>query len=129
MRITSSLNAYFLPFLFGIYDNLTSDPVPGLQKYDMCMTEQVPGPQRVKIVGRHIASAPYHLDLKLNLNQITFTVVCCNDDGHRERSKKREVLWKCLQVRVNMIRWEELWDICEASDIKLNKHKKWGIFC
>ena len=25
----------------------------------MCMTEQVPGPQRVKIVGRHIASAPY----------------------------------------------------------------------
>ena len=45
--------------MFGIYDNLISDYVPGLQKYDMCMTEQVPGPQGVKIVGRHIASAPY----------------------------------------------------------------------
>ena len=56
--ITSSYQAYFLPFSFSIYDNLTSDYVPGLQKYDMCMTEQVPGPQRVKIVGRHIASAP-----------------------------------------------------------------------
>ena len=56
--LTSSLKAYFLPFSFGIYDNLTSDHVPGLQKYDLCMTEQVPGPQGVKIVGRHIASAP-----------------------------------------------------------------------
>ena len=44
--------------MFGIYDNLISDYVPGLQKYDMCMTEQVPGPEGVKIVGRHIASAP-----------------------------------------------------------------------
>ena len=35
-----------------------TDYIPGLQKYDMCMTEQVPGPQGVKIVGRHIASAP-----------------------------------------------------------------------
>ena len=44
--------------MFGIYDDLTSDHVPGLQKYDMCMTEQVPGPQGVKIVGRHMPSAP-----------------------------------------------------------------------
>ena len=44
--------------MFGIYDILTSDHIPGLQKYDMCMTEQVPGPQGVKIVGRHISSAP-----------------------------------------------------------------------
>ena len=57
--------AYFLPFLFGIYDNLISDYVPGLQKYDMCMTEQVPGPQGVKIVGRHIASAPYSQNMSL----------------------------------------------------------------
>ena len=46
--------------MFGIYDDLTPDHVPGLQKYDMCMTEQVPGPQGVKIVGRHMSSAPYH---------------------------------------------------------------------
>ena len=58
--ITAHLNAYFLPILFGIYDNLSSDHVPGLQKYDMCMTEQVSGPKGVKIVGRHMASAPYH---------------------------------------------------------------------
>ena len=44
--------------MFGIYDDLTPDHVPGLQKYDMCMTEQVPGPQGVKIVGRHMSSAP-----------------------------------------------------------------------
>ena len=44
--------------MFGIYDDLNSDHIPGLQKYDMCMTEQVPGSQGVKIVGRHIASAP-----------------------------------------------------------------------
>ena len=50
------LDAYFLPALFGIYDNLSSDHVPGLQKYDMCMTEH--GPQGIKIVGRHIASTP-----------------------------------------------------------------------
>ena len=48
----------FPPFLFGIYDNLISDYVPDLQKYDICMTEQVPGPQEVKIVGRHMVSAP-----------------------------------------------------------------------
>ena len=45
--------------MFGIYDDLTPDHVPGLQKYDKCMTEQVPGPQGVKIVGRHMPSAPY----------------------------------------------------------------------
>ena len=44
--------------MFGIYDDLTPDHVPGLQKYDMCMTEQVPGPQGLKIVGRHMPSAP-----------------------------------------------------------------------
>ena len=48
--------------MFGIYDILTSDHIPGLQKYDMCMTEQVPGPQGVKIVGRHMASAPNGMD-------------------------------------------------------------------
>ena len=44
--------------MFGIYDDLTKDHVPGLQKYDMCMTEQVSGSRWVKIVGRHIATAP-----------------------------------------------------------------------
>ena len=52
------IEAYFHLILFGIYDDLTKDHVPGLQKYDKCMTEQVPGPQGVKIVGRHMASAP-----------------------------------------------------------------------
>ena len=56
--------------MFGIYDNLISDYVPGLQKYDMCMTEQVPGPQGVKIVGRHIASAPYSAMSVLHLELI-----------------------------------------------------------
>ena len=52
------IEAYFLLILFGIYDDLTKDHVPGLQKYDICMTEQVSGSRRVKIVGRHIATAP-----------------------------------------------------------------------
>ena len=42
--IISSVKAYVLLILFGIYDDLTSDHVPGLQKYDICMTEQVSGP-------------------------------------------------------------------------------------
>ena len=43
---------------FGIYDNLTSEHVPGLLKYDVCMTEQVSGPQGTKIAGRHMAMIP-----------------------------------------------------------------------
>ena len=49
------IEAYFLLILFGIYDDLTKDHVPGLQKYDICMTEQVSGSRRVKIEGRHLA--------------------------------------------------------------------------
>ena len=56
--------------MFGIYDDLTPDHVPGLQKYDMCMTEQLPGPQGVKIVGRHMPSAPKGLS--------TMYYVCIN---------------------------------------------------
>ena len=44
---------------FGIYDNLTSEHVPGLPKYDVCMTEQVSGPQGTKIAGRHMVMIPY----------------------------------------------------------------------
>ena len=53
------IEAYFLLILFGIYDDLTKDHVPGLQKYDICMTEQVSGSRRVKIEGRHLAMIPY----------------------------------------------------------------------
>ena len=52
------IEAYFLLILFCIYDNLTKDHVPGLQKYDICMTEQVSGSRRVKIEGRHLAMVP-----------------------------------------------------------------------
>ena len=52
------IEAYFLLILFGIYDDLTKDHVPGLQKYDICMTEQVSGSRRVKIEGRHLAMVP-----------------------------------------------------------------------
>ena len=52
------IEAYFLLILFGIYDDLTKDHVPGLQKYDICMTEQVSGSRRVKIEGRHLAIVP-----------------------------------------------------------------------
>ena len=55
------IEAYFLLILFGIYDDLTKDHVPGLQKYDICMTEQVSGSRRVKIEGRHLAMVPYLL--------------------------------------------------------------------
>ena len=44
---------------FGIYDDLTSEHVPGLLKYDVCMTEQVSGPQGTKIAGRHMAMIPW----------------------------------------------------------------------
>ena len=53
------IEAYFLLILFGINDDLTKDHVPGLQKYDICMTEQVSGARRVKIEGRHLAMVPY----------------------------------------------------------------------
>ena len=52
------LKSLFPPHLFGIYDDLTSEHAPGLQKYDLCMTKQVSGLKGVKIVGRHMASSP-----------------------------------------------------------------------
>ena len=54
----SVIKAYFPMIFFGIYDNLTSEHVPGLPKYDVCMTEQVSGPQGTKIAGRHMAMIP-----------------------------------------------------------------------
>ena len=44
---------------FGIYDDLTSEHVPGLLKYDVCMTEQVSGQHWTKIAGQHMAMTPY----------------------------------------------------------------------
>ena len=38
---------------------MTSEYAPGLLKYDVCMTEQVSGPQRTKIAGRHMVMIPY----------------------------------------------------------------------
>ena len=43
---------------FSIYDNLTSEHVPGQLKYDLCMTEQVSGPQGTIIAGRHMVMIP-----------------------------------------------------------------------
>ena len=34
-----------------------SEHVPGQLKYDVCMTEQVSGPQGTKIAGRHMVMA------------------------------------------------------------------------
>ena len=55
----SVIKAYFPIFFFGIYDDLTSEHVLGLLKYDVCMTGQVSGPQGTKIAGRHMAMIPY----------------------------------------------------------------------
>ena len=38
---------------------MTSEYAPGLLKYDVCMTEQVSGPQGTKIAGRHMVMIPY----------------------------------------------------------------------
>ena len=43
---------------FGNYDDMTSEYAPGLLKYDVCMTEQVSGPQGTKIAGRHMVMIP-----------------------------------------------------------------------
>ena len=37
---------------------MTSEYAPGLLKYDVCMTEQVSGPQGTKIAGRHMVMIP-----------------------------------------------------------------------
>ena len=70
---------------FGIYDNLTSEHVPGLLKYDVCMTEQVSGPQGTKIAGRHMAMIPYDIQfIKANVctkhsNSIIPTILASHD--------------------------------------------------
>ena len=46
-----------------IYDNLSLKHVPGHWKYDVRMTEQVPGLKWAEIVGRHLASVPMVLYL------------------------------------------------------------------
>ena len=51
---------------------MTSDYVPVQPKYDVCMTEQVSGPQGTKIAGRHMVMAPIAVGLILNV-LITFT--------------------------------------------------------
>ena len=55
----SVIKSSFPNISFGIYDDLTSEHVSGLLKYDLCMTEQVPGPQGTKIAGRHMVMIPY----------------------------------------------------------------------
>ena len=57
----SVIKAYFPILFFGIYDDLTSEHVPGQLKYDVCMTEQVSGPQGTKIAGRLMVMAPYRI--------------------------------------------------------------------
>ena len=54
----SVIKSSFLNNFFGFYDGMTSEYAPGLLKYDVCMTEQVSGPQRTKIAGRHMVMIP-----------------------------------------------------------------------
>ena len=55
----SVIKSSFPNNFFGFYDGMTSEYAPGLLKYDVCMTEQVSGPQRTKIAGRHMVMIPY----------------------------------------------------------------------
>ena len=55
----SVIKSSFPNNFFGFYDGMTSEYAPGLLKYDVCMTEQVSGPQGTKIAGRHMAMIPY----------------------------------------------------------------------
>ena len=54
----SVIKSLFPNNFFGFYDGMTSEYAPGLLKYDVCMTEQVSGPQRTKIAGRHMVMIP-----------------------------------------------------------------------
>ena len=54
----SVIKSSFPNNFFGFYDGMTSEYAPGLLKYDVCMTEQVSGPQRTKIAGRHMVMIP-----------------------------------------------------------------------
>ena len=54
----SIIRSSFPNIFLGIYDELTSEHVPGQLKYDVCMTEQVSGPQGTKIAGCHMVMAP-----------------------------------------------------------------------
>ena len=54
----SVIKSSFPNNFFGYYDGMTSEYAPGLLKYDVCMTEQVSGPQRTKIAGRHMVMIP-----------------------------------------------------------------------
>ena len=58
----------FPNIFFGIYDDMTSEHVPGLLKYDVCITEQVSSPQGPKIAGRHMAMIPISCN---NMHTIT----------------------------------------------------------
>ena len=56
------IKSSFPNIFFGFYDGgMTSEYAPGLLKYDVCMTEQVSGPQRTKIAGHHMVMIPYSL--------------------------------------------------------------------
>ena len=59
--------AYF-PVIFGIYDDLTSEHIPVQLKYDVCMTEQVSGPQVNKIAGRLMVMVPNQKSFELDTN-------------------------------------------------------------
>ena len=47
---------------------MTSEYVPGLLKYDVCMTEQVSGPQVNKIAGRLMVMVPNQKSFELDTN-------------------------------------------------------------
>ena len=47
-----------------------SHHVPGPPDYDVVMTEQVPGLNGPKMLGRHKPTAPYHLLLNSSFKQM-----------------------------------------------------------
>ena len=76
----SVIKAFFPIIYFSIYDNLTSEHVPGQLKYDVCVTEQVSGPQGTKIAGRHMVMAPYNeTDTESQLPIGYLSLICDSD--------------------------------------------------
>ena len=71
----SVIKSSFPNNFFGFYDGMTSEYAPGLLKYDVCMTEQVSGPQRTKIAGRHMVMIPYPWQASYLFNSVGFIVI------------------------------------------------------
>ena len=93
--VLTKVSSCFLLILFGIYDDLTKDHVPGLQKYDICMTEQVPGSRRVKIVGQHMAMLPMSIEHKGTkcIYELLSSLLCILDGAKNCCLWRKAVAW------------------------------------